>query len=487
MSRGPWQRAWTEDGAPSVISDGGPAGSAALPAGRLERLLGRRPEDWSVEDLESAYAQVGGRLVSLMHVGDDGWLKTLDFAPRDAAHLRAILLGGERADGSSLLRGVGIRTEASDILLRPRLDTAFVDPFAPVPTLAVLCGHAGRDGRPLPESPATIVRAAYDRVLAETGVTLHALGEVEYFLGRRSHEEDIYGADDRGYHATAPFVFGEALRRRALVLLAEMGVAVKYGHSEVGYVEAAPSDDGRPGMIWEQHEIELALAPLPRAADAVVLTQWVLRNLAHAEGMLCSFAPILMAGHAGSGMHVHLAPVRDGEQRGGRGADGHLHDEAEWLVGGLVQLGGALMAFGNRSPGSFTRLSQGKEAPNRVTWGEFDRKALVRLPIVVRTDAGEVVTPPTVEFRLPDGSAHPHLLMAGLAQALMLGRTTPYRATLLERTRSGRDAVATPVPTTFSAIADALDAHREVLGAGGVFPPHVLAAVGATLRAGPEG
>jgi len=481
MSKGPWQQALTGEVAGDT-GGGTRLRGATLPAGRLERALGKPAEAWTTDDLATAYDAIGGRLVSLMHVGDDGWLKTLDFAPRDAAHLRAILLGGERADGSSILRGVGIRTEASDILLRPRLSSAFIDPFSPTPTLAILCDHAGRDGRPLPESPATIVGAAYDRVLAETGVELRALGEVEYFLGRRSHEEDIYGADDRGYHATAPFVFGESLRRRALVTLADMGVAVKYGHSEVGYVEAEPTSDGGPGMLWEQHEIELALAPLPRAADAVVLTQWVLRNLAHAEGMLCSFAPILMAGHAGSGMHVHLAPVRDSEQRGGRGADGRLHEEAEWLVAGLVQLGGALMAFGNRSPGSFTRLTQGKEAPNRVTWGEFDRKALVRLPIVVRTDDGEVVTPPTVALRLPDGSAHPHLLMAGLAQALMLGRETPYRATLLERTRSGADAVASPVPTTFAAIAEAVTAHREVLGAGGVFPPHVLDAVIGALR-----
>ena len=449
-----------------------------LPAGRLERLLGKRPAHWTLDDLVEAFSRTGARLVALMHVGDDGWLKTLDFVPRDGAHLRAVLTGGERADGSSLFRGMGIRTEASDILLRPRLDTAFLDPFARVPTLALLCDHAGRDGRPLPESPTTLLRAAHARVLHETGVDLHALGEVEYFLGRRRVEADIYGADDRGYHAASPFVFGEALRREALLHLADLGVPVKYGHSEVGYVEASPAD-GAAGMIWEQHEIELALTPLPAAADAVLLTQWVLRNLAHAAGMLVSFAPILMAGHPGSGLHVHLAPVRDGEQRGGRNASGQLHDEAEWLIAGLVQLGGALMAFGNREDGSFVRLTQGKEAPNTICWGEFDRKALVRLPITVTTAAGETVAPPTVEFRLPDGSAHPHLLMAGLAQAMLHGRATPERRAVLELTRSGRSAASTAaaVPRSFTAIAAELRRHRAALEAGGVFPPHVLDAV----------
>jgi hypothetical protein len=49
----------------------------------------------------------------------------------------------------------------------------------------------------------------------ETGIELWALGEVEYYLGKRWDETDIYGADDRGYHATSPFVFGEELRREA--------------------------------------------------------------------------------------------------------------------------------------------------------------------------------------------------------------------------------------------------------------------------------
>ncbi len=82
-------------------------------------------------------------------------------------------------------------------------------------------------------------------------------------------------------------------------------------------------------------------------------------------------------------------------------------------------MGGALMAFGNRTEGSLIRLTQAKEAPNAIVWGEFDRSALVRLPIVARTEDGRPVSPPTIEFRLPDGSAHPHLLLAGVAQVMV--------------------------------------------------------------------
>jgi glutamine synthetase len=443
---------------------------APLPACRLERLIGHPAHDWTLDDLVALFHERALRLVSLMHVGGDGWAKTLDFVPRNLAHLRDILAGGERADGSSLFPGLGIQAGASDVVLRPRVATAFIDPFAPLPTLAVLCGHAGRDGQPLPQSPDTLVRRAHTRAWRECGVELHALGEVEFFLGRRSAEEDIYGADDRGYHATSPFVFGEALRRRALALLAEIGVPVKYGHSEVGYVEAAETE----GVIWEQHEIELGLAPLPDAADAVAITQWVLRNLAHAEGMRCSFEPILRRGHAGNGLHVHVSPVVDGAHLPTRGPDGRLADPARWLIGGLVQHGGALMAFGNRAEESFVRLAQAKEAPNAVKWGEYDRSALVRLPVVATDADGRLVAPPTVEFRLPDGSAHPHLLLAGLAQAMVRGRTTPDLDVLLEATAAARaDAAehgAARVPRSFAEVAEELARHRAVFEDGGVFP-----------------
>lgn len=447
------------------------SGHSQLPASRLERLLGKANSAWEIEDLVRLTCDQGVRLISLMHVGGDGWLKTLDFSPRNEAHLRSILSAGERADGSSIFRGMGIRTEASDILLKPRVSSAFLDPFAPCPSLVLMCGHAGRDGLELPESPDTIVRRAYLRLLQETGIELMALAEVEYFLGKRWREADMYGESERGYHAAAPFVFGETVRREALAILSEIGIPVKYGHSEVGYIGKSEGEE----RIWEQHEIELNLTPAPIAAEVVAVTQWVLRNLAHKNEMLCSFDPIMRKGHAGSGMHFHFSPVIGGEHMGGRDKDGKLPDPARWLIGGLVKLGGALMAFGNRQEGSFVRLSQGKEAPNTVCWGDSDRKALIRLPIVARDDQGNPLVPPTIEFRLADGSAHPHLLVAGVAQALLFGRDTEGLDELLANTASGTtSAVAPPVPKNFRGIVEALTRNRRAFEAGGVFPAPLI-------------
>lgn len=455
---------------------------AALSSRRLERQLGKPASSWTADDLVDYVRTEGIRVVSLMHVGSDGWLKTLDFVPRSANHLRDVIQGGERADGSSIFAGSGIRAGASDILLRPRVSSAFVDPFAALPTLVLLCGHAGRDGLPLAVSPDTIVRAAQARVQKELGIDLLALGEVEYFLGKHATEVDSYGSDDRGYHASSPFVFGERLRRQAMSLLAEIGVPIKYGHSEVGYIRPAANDD----TIWEQHEIEMSLAPLADAADHVVLVQWVLRNLAHHDGMRCSFDPIMKKGHAGSGLHFHFSPSKKGLHLGRFDKDGKMAEIGQWLIAGLVRHGGSLMAFGNRVEGSFVRLLQGKEAPTAVAWGQYDRHALVRIPITARAEDGREVAPPTIEFRLPDGSAHPHLLLAGVAQAMVSGRSTADLGALLEATAAARvrqDPSGAPrLPLAPKEIAAALDGCREVLTAGGVFPADMLEITAAALR-----
>lgn len=47
----------------------------------------------------------------------------------------------------------------------------------------MLCSHYDLAGTPPLGSPDTRVRAAHARLLSETGLDLHALGEIEFFLG----------------------------------------------------------------------------------------------------------------------------------------------------------------------------------------------------------------------------------------------------------------------------------------------------------------
>jgi hypothetical protein len=68
-----------------------PGPSAALPARKLERALGKPAGAWTADDLVDYVRAEGIGVVSLMHVGGDGWLKTLDFVPRSVEHLRDVI------------------------------------------------------------------------------------------------------------------------------------------------------------------------------------------------------------------------------------------------------------------------------------------------------------------------------------------------------------------------------------------------------------
>jgi glutamine synthetase len=111
-----------------------------------------------------------------------------------------------------------------------------------------------------------------------------------------------------------------------------------------------------------------------------------------------------------------------------------------------------------------------------VTWGYYDRRALVRIPIVPLDGRGRATSPPTIEFRLPDGSAHPHLLLAAVAQSVVAGHDMVDVDAMLERAAvtAGQPAAGRRVPLTFAEIADALAQSRAMLEAGGVFAPTLL-------------
>lgn len=464
----------------------------------------RSNRDMTLEEVMELYDKTKSQFVSLLHIGTDGWVKSLDFAPFSSRHLRDILTSGERADGYSLFQGSGLSTSSSDICLRPRLSSAFVHPFTSPdepPGICVLCDHLDRNGQPLAQSPSTILQKAHARVTKEcNGLKLYALGEVEYFLGRptalKTSPADSVDKTERGYHATSPFLFGTKMQRQAIEILTGVGYHVKYGHGEVGFI---PADEDRE-YEWEQHEIEMSLMPLDKAADAVVLCQWILRNLADEAGFLITFDPIVESNHAGNGLHFHMSPTRAGyhlnHYRDGNALDHlreqpiinhkHLFHETQALIAGLCLCGGSLMAWGNRSSKSFQRLLQGKEVPKDVQWDFFNRKALVRLPIQSQNAQGKIVTPATVEFRLGDGSAQPHLLLAGISQAFAHAYLLEEKARLAVVDRCHASAthssgVITNVPHNFDEVGALLERDRGVYLAGSVFPSSFIDQAIATL------
>ena len=115
-----------------------------------------------------------------MYPAGDGRLKTLNFVINNQAYLEAILTCGERVDGSSLFSF--IEAGSSDLYVIPRFALAFVDPFAEIPTLSMLCSFFNKDGEPLESAPEHTLYKASKTFTEVTGMEFRAMGELEYYV-----------------------------------------------------------------------------------------------------------------------------------------------------------------------------------------------------------------------------------------------------------------------------------------------------------------
>lgn len=102
------------------------------------------------------------RMINFMYPGGDGKLKTLNFVITNLQYLDTILTCGERVDGSSLFSF--IQAGSSDLYVLPRFRTAFLDPFAEIPTLSMLCSFFDKDGQPLASAPEQTLRKASEEI-----------------------------------------------------------------------------------------------------------------------------------------------------------------------------------------------------------------------------------------------------------------------------------------------------------------------------------
>lgn len=376
------------------------------------------------------------RMVNFMYPAGDGRLKTLNFVINNAAYLETILTCGERVDGSSLFSF--IEAGSSDLYVIPRFRTAFVDPFAELPTLSMLCSFFNKDGMPLQSSPEYTLHKASKAFTEVTGMEFEAMGELEYYV--ISEVENLFPAtDQRGYHESGPYAKFNEFRTQCMQYIAQAGGEIKYGHSEVGNFTL-------DGKIYEQNEIEFLPTKVEEAADQLMIAKWVIRNLAWQYGLDITFAPKITAGKAGSGLHIHMRIMKDGKNQMLK--DGVLSEVARKAIAGMMQLAPSITAFGNTNPTSYFRLVPHQEAPTNICWGDRNRSVLVRVPLgwSAGTDMCALANPletdsqydttqkQTVEMRSPDGSADLYQLLAGLAVACRYGFEITDALSVAEKT-----------------------------------------------------
>ena len=463
-------------------------------ANEVVAFLQKPSSEFTKEDIIRFIQENEIKMVNFMYPGGDGKLKTLNFIINNLAYLDTILTCGERVDGSSLFSF--IQAGSSDLYVLPRFSSAFVDPFAEIPTLCMLASYFDKDGNPLESSPEYTLAKAAKAFRDVTGMEFHAMGELEYYV--ITPDEEVFPAvDQRGYHESMPYAKTNDFRTLCMSYIAKAGGQIKYGHSEVG-------NFSQDGLIYEQNEIEFLPVPVEKAADELMIAKWIIRNLAYQMGMNVTFAPKITTGKAGSGMHVHMRLMKDGKSV--MVENGKLSNTARTAIAGLMQLADSITAFGNKNPMAYFRLVPHQEAPTNVCWGDRNRSVLVRVPLgwaagvdmMHRANPQQPAETPdtsmkqTFEMRSPDGSADVYQLLAGLCVGCRYGFELPNALEIAEQTYVDvniHDAANADklnrlgqLPDSCVASADCLERQRKVYEAYGVFSTAMIDGIIKQLR-----
>ena len=337
-----------------------------------------------------------------------------------------VLEDGRMFDGSSIAGWKGI--EASDMILRPDPETAFIDPFFDAVTVVVTCDIIepstlqGYD-----RDPRSIARRA-EEYLKSTGIgdTAYFGPEPEFFVfddvkwsvdmsgvshkitaeeaawstnetyewGNMAHRPRVKG----GYFPVPPIDSSHDMRS---VMCERIEEIVGEGRVEVHHHEVASC----------QSEIGVAFNTMVRKADEVQQLKYVVHNVAHQFGKTATFMPKPIVGDNGSGMHVHMSISKDGVNTFSGDEYAGLSETALYFIGGIIKHARALNAITNPSTNSYKRLVPHYEAPIKLAYSASNRSASIRIPHVSSPKAVRV------EARFPDPTANPYLAFAALLMA----------------------------------------------------------------------
>ncbi len=460
----------------------------------LVQFLKKSPEYFTKDDILRFCEENHVEMVNFRYAAGDGKLKTLNFAVSSKEYLDTILSDGERVDGSKLFSY--LEAESSDLYVVPRYGTAFMDPFAAVPTLNILCSYYDCNGHPLASSPEHILRQAESSFKKHTGMEFKCLGELEYYV--ISKEDTFYhGSNRTGYHESGPFCRFCEMRTKAMLMISRAGGKIKYGHAEVGSFT-------KDGYYYEQHEIEFLPTNPVHAVEQIIIAKWILRLLSVQYGVEVSFAPKIAINKAGSGLHIHILAEKNGKNVLIK--EGALSDTAKRMIVGILDVSDAVTAFGNTIPTSYLRLAPKENVPTYIFWGDRNRSALIRVPLgwidsvdmAAEANFGlkrksDKTGRQTFEYRVADGSANIYETVACLICGAIHGLGMNGALTKADELYTSRNIfdeecasflkTLRQLPTSCAESADALIAKRKMFERDDIFPPGVIEAQAAKLRA----
>ena len=398
-----------------------------------------------------------------------------------------LIKNGQPFDGSSIHGWCKI--ENSDMLLKPDLSTAKIDPFYETPTLFVTCDVIDvLTGQIYIKCPRGIAKRA-EEFLTSSGIGSAAYfgPEPEFFVfdsiawgvgHSGSHvkiesEEAAWSSDKKieggnsghrpaikgGYFPLAPVDSLQDFRSEVCLTLEELGIPTEIHHHEVATAG--------------QCEIGTKYSTLMQRGDWSQTFRYVVQNVAHNFGKTATFMPKPIVGDNGSGMHVHQSIWKDGKNLFAGDGYAKLSETALFYIGGIIKHAKALNAITNPGTNSYKRLVPGFEAPVILAYSACNRSASIRIPYSA-TEKGR-----RIEVRFPDALSNPYLAYSALLMAGIDGLVNKiHPGDAVDRNLyelSGDELKQIPqVCRSLDEALHHLDIDREFLKRGGVFTDEII-------------
>ncbi len=303
------------------------------------------------------------------------------------------------------------KTERSDMIMIPDLDSMFMDPFSQKKTAVFMANiYLTNSEKSRFSQDVRFVAKKAEKSLTESkiGSMIMMAPEYEFFIFKNAE----YGVEENEcfyyieketeekknfYHSPAPDDPYIDFKNEATSILNDIGIKVKYHHHEVAV---------------NQHEIETNFDTLLKSADDAVKIKYVLFNLARKHELFVTFMPKPFFGNAGNGWHIHQYVLKGQKNLFFDGARyAKFSKKGINYLTGLLFHSASLSAFANPSTNSYKRLVRGYEAPVAAIFGQSNRNASIRIPTYSRPEQTRL------EYRASDASSNPYLALSAMLMA----------------------------------------------------------------------
>lgn len=269
------------------------------------------------------------------------------------------------------------------------------------PFNVVLCDGITVDGGVWDACPRGFLKAAVDDLRRRHGLDVLASPELEFQLvGPNLPEATPFSLE--------AFRLMPALGQRMVDALRAAGTEPETFEPEYGV---------------GQYEYSCAPALGVAAADRIVMSKEIVREVARRAGLRASFTPKPYAARPGNGAHIHFSLW----SRDGRPAThdpkrpGFLTEKAARFAAGVVRHMPALCAFAAPSVPSYYRLGPHHWSSGYACVGVTNREAALRICVPSKGTTASVRRRFNLEYRPADGAANPYLVLGALIRAGLAG------------------------------------------------------------------